>query len=148
MYEGSFEEYRAEINALMERVKELSSELSNDQIVETVNKVLDWVEDKPGQEVSLRELGEALGDPSKGIETFLRMGPLIGGKPMTEVVIKVHAPDGKQYLLHDVYRASQGCDYVVPGSLEPLASSRAELEAKCSVHFQIANFTRQQKLVP
>jgi hypothetical protein len=146
MYEGSFEGYREEINALMLRVKEWSPELSNDDKIETVNKVLDWIEDKPGQEISLVELGEAIGDPTGGAETFIRIGALCGGKPMMDVIVKVHAPDGSVHLLHDVYRVSEGENYLTPGSLDPIADSREELMKKCSFHFQIADFTREQKL--
>jgi hypothetical protein len=146
MYEGSFEDYRQEINALMVRVAEWSPELSNNEKIETVNKVLDWIEDKPGHEISLQELGEALGDPTGGAETFIRIGALCGGKPMMDVIVKVHAPDGSLYLLHDVYRVSEGEKYLTPGSLAPIADSRDELMKKCSFHFQIADFTREPKL--
>ncbi len=148
MYEGSFEDYREEINALMLRVAEWSPELSNSEKIETVNKVLDWIEDKPGQEISLQELGAALGDHTGGAETFIRIGALCGGKPMMGVIVKVHAPDGGLYLLHDVYTVSEGENYLAPGSLSPIASSRDDLLKMCSFHFQIANFTRELKLKP
>lgn len=146
MYEGSFEGYREEINALMLRVKEWSPKLSNDEKIETVNKVLDWIEDKPGQEISLVELGEAIGDPTGGAETFIRIGALCGGKPMMDVIVKVHAQDGSVHLLHDVYRVSEGEKYLTPGSLDPIADSREELMERCSFHFQIADFTREPQL--
>lgn len=146
MYEGSFEAYREEVNGLLRRVAEWSPELSDSEKIETVNKVLDWIEDKPGQEISLQELGAALGDPSGGAETFIRIGSLCGGKPMMSVIVKVHAPDGGLYLLHDVYKVSVGESYRTPGSLAPIADSRDELLKMCSFHFQIANFTREPKL--
>ena len=146
MYEGSFAAYREEINALMARVAELSSELSNNDKIETINKVLDWIEDKPGREISLEELGTALGDPTGGAETFMRIGALCGGKSMLDVIVKIHAPDGNIYLLHDIYKVSEGENYLTPGTLSPIASSREELLQMCSFHFQIANFTSEPKM--
>lgn len=145
MYQGNFSDYRNEINALMVRVKKNAPELSSDQIIETVNKVLDWIEDKPGEEFSLAELAVALGDEAAAVELFMRMGPLMGGKPMTAPFFKVHAPDGKMYLLDDVYKVSEGENYRVPGTLEHLASSRGELEHITSIHFRVADFTLELK---
>jgi hypothetical protein len=145
-YQGSFSEYRTEINEMMARVAEISSEIVNDETIKTVNKILDWLEDKAGQEFSLHEIADGIGDETRGLKTFRNMGPLIGGKPMTEAFFKVQAADGTLFLLDEVYKASEGETYVAPGTGEVLASSRAELETKSYIFFRIADFTVEAKL--
>jgi hypothetical protein len=145
VYQGSFKEYRGEIIALLARVRELSEELSNDTHLRTVNKVLDWIEDKPGLEVSLQEMAAAIGDATGGVETFYHMSALTGGKPMMKPVLKVEGSDGELHLLDEVNKVSDGEVYRAPGNLEVLASSRAELENKSFVYFRIADFMVEPK---
>lgn len=140
-YQGSLSDYRSDINAMMLRVKEFSSELSNDDIIKTVNAALDWVADKADQEISLHDLAKGIGDPTGGSMTFFRIGPLMGGKPMLEAVMKVEDAAGNLHLLADVYKASQGETYVVPGTAEVLATSREGLEGKTYVYFKVADFS-------
>jgi hypothetical protein len=145
-YQGSFSDYRTEINEMMARVADVGSEIVNERTIKTVNQILDWLEDKAGQEFSLREIADAIGDETRGLNTFSKMGPLMGGKAMTEGFVKVEAPDGTLYLLDDVYKASEGETYVAPGTGELLASSRSELESRSYLYFRIADFTLEPKL--
>jgi hypothetical protein len=145
-YEGSLSDYRTEVNAMMQRTAEFSSEIVDAEVISTVNKILDWLEDKAGQEFALHEIADGIGDETRGLRTFHKMGPLMGGRSMAEVFFKVETPDGRTFLLDDVYKASEGETYVAPDTKEILASSRQELETKCYAFFRIADFTVEPKL--
>ncbi len=145
MYQGSLSDYRVEVNADLKRIKDIAPDLANERIIGTVNKILDWIEDKAGQEVGLHEVAAGIGDQTRGVETFFDMGRLIGGKAMMKPFFKVQGPDGSLYLLDDVFKASEGETYVTPGTGELLASSKEDLKGISYTYFKIANFTHDSK---
>lgn len=144
MYQGTLSNYRDQINALLERLR-WAPELSNDALVADVNRLLDWVDDKGGQEFSLSEIAEVLdGDI---VRAWRAMAPLCGGEPLADTFVKVRLPDGS-LVLRDELQKVEGLDgaLIVPVTGVVAAMNSKELDEKSFIFFRFTNFEPVQKL--
>lgn len=138
MFEGFIEDYRVRINESMDRIvvdddSDFSPEWKN-----RVNLVLDWVSERPGEEVWLHEVMNGVGLEAK--DALASVAPLRGFEQMIEWVLVIKMPDGQFVHEDDIEYVDGNGRVKSTGGEVPFL--REKLLENAYLRLKIANFQK------